>query len=150
MRALHHYLLFFHTIESQFLSLFLCHWRKNCVIKKKCFFLSNDRYLLLKKIHLMCKYDLFVNQYCGYEIFSQILLPSTNQANRCQWFCKLSTIYFTPRAIKLAVINTTLMNCSKYETVRQVVQSYMYLYGIYTPTNRSCNFTTEEHQRIFI
>lgn len=64
--------------------------------------------------------------------------------------CKLSTIYFTPRAIKLAVINTTLMNCSKYETVRQVVQSYMYLYGIYTPTNRSCNFTTEEHQRIFI
>lgn len=57
---------------------------------------------------------------------------------------------FHPRAIKLAVINTTLMNCSKYETVRQVVQSYMYLYGIYTPTNRSCNFTTEEHQRIFI
>lgn len=42
------------------------------------------------------------------------------------------------------------MNCSKYETVRQVVQSYMCLYGIYTPTNRSCNFTTEEHQMIFI
>lgn len=30
------------------------------------------RYLQLKKIHLMCKYDLFVNQYCGYEIFSQM------------------------------------------------------------------------------
>lgn len=57
---------------------------------------------------------------------------------------------FHPKSNKIGSNKITLMNCSKYETVRQVVQSYMYLYGIYTPTNRSCNFTTEGHQRIFI
>lgn len=37
------------------------------------------------------------------------------------------------------------MNCSKYVTVRQVVQWYRV---IQTATNRSCNFMTERHQRI--